>query len=385
MWRPILIFIGVTLIVGFILGFRLGNLTPGVSNAEVNYVNSISSGKEIIKHPVYIIHKIPVYILFKLGAKNIQDYRTVSALFAGLAVVSLFFVLREWYTNRIAVLGSLLFLTSAWTLHTARLATPEASYLLLVPLLWAFVWLYFTTFLKSALLVVSFLCSLCFYIPGFGLLLIGAAIWKHKIFWKELKKVPLWFRLICGAIVITGLVPLLWASSASPTDLLLTMGLPDKFPMISHVFNNLTHIPTNLFIYGPADPVRWLGKIPILDVFSTTMLIFGLYSIRYHLIQTKIQILLYSSLVSAVLISLGGLVTITVIMPAIYILIAGGVAFILQQWRTVFPKNPIANTFATSMISAIVLLVSFYHINHYFIAWPQTPATKAAFRYTLVK
>ena len=385
MWRPILAFLGVTLVVGYMFGFRLGNLTPGASLPESSYVAQISSGREILKHPVYVVHKLPVYVLFKLRVHHLAAYRAVSAAFASLAVIGCFFVLREWYTNRVAILGSGLFLTSAWILHAGRLATPEAAFLLLMPLLWAAVWLYNTTFRKIALLLLSFLCAASFYVPGFIWLLVMLAVWQRKRIWDELKAVPVWFRIICGAVIVVGLVPLVRASVTSPDELLLALGLPDYLPSPRMIGENLLHIPEQLFVRGPNDPVRWLGRLPLLDIFSSVMLVLGLYSVRYHLKVIRIQLLIGSSVLFAILMTLGGPVTITVLMPAAYILVACGMAFMLQQWFTVFPHNPIARMAATSLIAISVILVSYYHISHYFIAWPQTPATKAAFSHTLVK
>ncbi len=379
MWRPLLIFLGVSLVVGFTLGFHLGSLTRLASQPEQRYIASVSSGKELAKHPVYIVHKLPVYVLFKLHVRSIAAYRAISAIFASLAVVSCFFVIREWYTNRVAILTTWLFLSSAWVLHVGRLATPEASFLLLMPLLWAAVWLYNTTLRKSALLLLSFLCAASFYIPGFGWLLLMTALWKRDRIWDELKVVPWWFQAICGLVIVVGLVPLAWASVGSPRELLLAAGLPNHVPHIRALAENLLGIPEQFFLRGPNDAVRWLGRLPLLDIFSSAMLLLGLYSMRYHLKVTRIQLLVGSSLLLALLITLGGPVTLTVLTPAVYISIAGGVAFMLQQWFTVFPRNPIARTIATTIISTSILLVSYYHISHYFIAWPQTPATKQAF------
>ena len=379
MWRPILAFLAVSVIVCATLGYKLGSLTPGASNQEQQYIAGIDSGREILEQPVYAVHKIPVYALSKLHVDRLAAYRAVSAAFAALAVVSCFFVLREWYSDRIAGLGAIIFLCSAWVLHTGRLATPEASFLLLMPLLWAVVWLYNTTLRKTALLLLSFLCAACFYIPAFGWLLLMAAVWQHKRLWEELRQVPWWFRVCCFLIVAGGLVPLVLAALDSPRVLLLAAGLPDKFPSLQTLATNLLHIPEYLFLRGPNDPVRWLGRLPLLDVFSTVMLFLGVYSIRYNLKLIRIQLLVGSSLLLALLLVIGGPLTITVLMPAVYILIAGGVAFMLQQWLAVFPRNPIARMLAVTLLAGSVLLVLFYHLNHYFVAWPGAPATKAAF------
>lgn len=379
MWRPILAFVAVSLVVSATLGYKLGSLTGGASQTERQYIASINSGRNILEQPVYAVHKIPVYGLNKLATKRLAVYRLVSASFAALAVVSCFFVLREWYSDRIAILGSFIFLCSAWVLHTGRLATPEASFLLLMPLLWAVVWLYNTTLRKTALLLLSMLCAICFYVPSFGLLLLMAAIWKHKKLWEELSQVPWWFRLLCLLVVLIGLTPLGLAALKTPQVLLLAAGLPENLPALSSLIKNAISIPEHLFVRGPVDPVRWLGRLPLLDVFSWVMLVLGVYSIRYHLKQIRIQVMAGSSLLLILLLILGGPLTITVLMPAIYVLIAGGLAFMLQQWMTVFPRNPIARALAVSLLSGSVLLVAFYHLNHYFVAWPGSPTTKAAF------
>ncbi len=385
MWRPLLIFIGVTAVVSFMFGFKIGSLTPGASESEVNYIHSVVSGNELVKNPLYLIHKLPIYVLFKLNINSLSAYRAISGIFAGVAAISCYFILREWYTNRIAVLGSILFLSSAWILHTGRLATPESLFLLIMPLIWVAVWMYNTTLRKTALLVLSLVCSVCFYVPGFGWLLLITAIWQRKRIWEEIKFVPMWFRILCALILVAGLLPLIWASIFSPKIILLASGLPVNIPTIRMIINNFVHIPEFIFLRGPSDSTRWLGRLPVLDVFSTAMLILGIYSLRFKMKHHKNQILIGSSIFFAVLIITGGALTITVLMPAIYILNAGGIAFLLQQWFTVFPRNPFAHILATSLISVSVLFVVFYHVSHYFIAWPQTPAIKSAFSHSLVK
>lgn len=384
-WRPTTMLIVGLLLAGFIYGSHIGDLTHGTSMQETNYIGSVSSGKDLLNHPMYAMHKIPVYMLFKLHVHSIAFYRAISACFMTLAVVACFFILREWYSNRIAVLGAWLFATSAWMLHVGRLATPEASFLLMMPLLWAAVWLYNTTLRKTALLVLSLLIGMSFYIPGFGWLLIASGIWQRKVIIKELEDVDVWFKIYCLAIIGILLIPLIWASVLHPSELLLAGGLPSKFPTPKLIAKQIIKIPMYLLFRGPADPSHWLGRLPLLDLFSSAMLILGLYSMRYHLKLIRIQLLVGTSAFMAFLIALGGPITITVLMPAVYLTIAGGVAFMLQQWFVVFPRNPIAQTIATTLVSVCILLASFYHVSHYFIAWPQAPATKSAFTQHLVQ
>jgi hypothetical protein len=293
-----------------------------------------------------------------------------------------FFVLREWYTTRVAILGTGLYMTSAWILHIGRLATPEATFLLIMPVVWAVLWLYFTTLHKSALAVLAVLTAMCFYIPGFLWLILFISIWQHKRIWKEIKNVPVWFRILCLLFMLIILAPLARAVVLHPSVGLEVLGLPSRLPAIQTLWHNIIHIPGSFILSAPYDPVRWLGHLPLLDIFCVVMAIFGAYSLRFRMKEVRSQLVVGGGVILFVLVALGG-IPITVLFLPIFVLIADGIAFLLQQWFTVFPKNPFARVVATTTISLTVLFVSFYHINHYFIAWPQNPATRAAYSYQL--
>lgn len=379
MWRPLLVCLVVSLIVGGVFGFQLGGLAKGASAAEQTYIVSTTSGKKLLQDPTFILHKIPTYVLFKLGVNQIGYYRAVSAIFAAIAIVSCFFILREWHTDRVAILGTALFLTSAWVLHIGRLATPESSYFLMMPLLWCTVWLYNTTLRKSAILLLSLLAALSVYIPGFGWFLVIAILWKRKLLWKEIVHVPVWFRAICLLLILIVLTPVAIAAIKSLPVLLAINGLPAQLPNLKQTGQNFINIPVQLLIKGPGDPTKWLGRLPILDAFSAVMLVLGAYSLRYQLKLPRAHLLLAITSLIILFIGSGGPVTISALMPAVYLLVAAGIAFMLQQWFAVFPHNPVARTLATTIMSVVVILTSYYHVRHYFIAWPQTPATKASF------
>ncbi len=385
MWKPISVFVLVSVVVCGVLGFRIGALTKAASLPEKEYIASVDSAKKIARNPVLVVHKLPTYVLFKLGAKRVTLYRLVSAAFTALAVVSCFFILREWFSDRIALLGTGLFLSSAWVLHIGRLATPEASYFLILPLTWAAIWLYATTLRKTALIVLSLLSGLSFYIPGFGLLLIAVAIWQRKRIWVELKQVPVWFRIACAAGILLLLLPLILASIRQPDILLLAAGLPSNMPAIANIGRQAVAVPEYLLVRGPHDAVRWLGRLPLLDAFSSVMLLLGIYNLRFTWRLVRSQLLFAGAIYFGLLVSLGGPMTITILIPIVYVLIAAGITFLLQQWYGVFPRNPIARGIASTLVVFVVLLTSAYHLTHYFVAWPGAPETKAHFTYSLLK
>jgi hypothetical protein len=66
-------------------------------------------------------------------------------------------------------------------------------------------------------------------------------------------------------------------------------------------------------------------------------------------------------------------------MPIIYLVVAAGIAHLLNQWFSVFPRNPIARTIGWSLIGIVLVLVCSFHLVHYFVGWPQASATHEVF------
>ncbi|HUP26039.1 MAG TPA: hypothetical protein VM124_00130 [Candidatus Limnocylindrales bacterium] len=383
-WRPLLAALAVVVVVGILLTFRIGSLTHGASLAEREYINTLQSGRQILNEPIFIVHKLPVYILFKLNIHRIGVYRLVSVFMAASMVVSTYFILKRWYSLRVALLGSWLALSAAATLHIGRLALPEASFLLFMPMVAAIVWMHTTTRPHLALVMLSFLTGFSLYIPGFFWLIVALYIWQRKDFWEAIKTMRGELQLLCGFIIIFCVLPLGLSAIQVPQNLLLAAGLPTHLPSISQIGKNILAVPMQLFIRGLNNPIYNLGRLPLLDVFSTVMIALGAYSLRYNLTHMRTQLVLGGAILFGILIAAGGL-PVTVLLPLLYLLAAGGIGFMLQQWFTVFPRNPLARIIATTLVSVTVVMASFYNINRYFIAWPQTPATRQAFNQSLVK
>ncbi len=77
------------------MDFELGSLTKGVSKAEHDYISSVTSGKKLLDNPVYAVHKIPTYALFKLDVNRVAAYRAISGLFYGNSCCKLLFYTLE--------------------------------------------------------------------------------------------------------------------------------------------------------------------------------------------------------------------------------------------------------------------------------------------------
>ena len=369
------------LVIGGLAGlllFDIGGMLPNLSKNEVAQASSSSSVQNLIKNPLGLPHKLPQLAVQQLRPSP-AAIRSVSALIGLLTIGSFYYVLKNWYTKRIAILGTLLFATSAWFLHSARTGTDTSVYLLLFVAIACVSWLQQTkgsivSVLASAVLVIALL-----YIPGMIWIVLPVVLWQISRVGDILEGQNAGLLTLLSLVILATLAPIGWAMYLDHDLIKTYFGLPQAFPEPIQIVKNIANVPVQLFIRGPNNPETWLGRIPLLSLFSSVMFIIGLYA--YFLMRRldRTWFIAYVLVVGTVLVGLGGPVDLTIILPFIYLIAVGGIAFMLQQWFMVFPRNPFARATGTLLMTAAILLASFNGISHYFIAWPNTPATKQVF------
>ncbi len=380
-WRTLAIWSVLVGAATLLFTWKLASLPGGVSPQELAYISSADSGRELIQSPAFLFHKICTYTLVKLGAHHIVFFRLVSVVFGFAAVSGLYFILGRWYSKRVALLGSLLFASSTIVLHAVRSATPEVSYLLLASVIAVGLSLQSSKHHKKALFVL--IASLCLtpYIPGFIWLSVAVCVWQGRRIIRAVSRSPLWLKLLCGASIILLLAPAIMAVWSQPREIFAVAGLPTHSE--SALFY-LRRIPSTLsaliWRYNDGTASQWASSTAIFDVFTLAMAVLGIYSLRYEhrlmrgRLQAGLTALLFTMIVA------GGAVGFVALAPIVYLLVAGGIAFMLQQWFTVFPKNPVARGLAVGLLCVSVGMCSYYHIYRYFVAWPYTNQAKTEFQ-----
>ncbi len=381
--RPFLMLIlGLTVVAG-LFWFRLDSLVPGVSQTESTTVQQVQSrslsARDILDNPLYLPHQLAQYGLEKLGFTGIFWLRSIGALFGVIAVFSMFFIIKHWHTNRVAVISIILFATSSWLLHSARLATPETTYLLLPLLILIGTRLQQGDHPFTTLSLAAFAGGLMLYVPGMVWFILPGAIWQRKRLLDQSADVNrLWNILLPVGFVIL-LLPLGYALAADPDLIKVWLGLNNEIVSVTEALKNILKVPVYVFVRGEADPAIGLGRLPLLDVATAAFAVFGAYWYGFHRKLDRTKFVLGGLGLSFVLAGLNGILSSTLLLPFIYLLAAGGITFLLQQWFTVFPRNPLARGVGIGLIVAVVVSASFYHTQRYFVAWPNAPATKQAF------
>ena len=91
--------------------------------------------------------------------------------------------------------------------------------------------------------------------------------------------------------------------------------------------------------------------------------------------------LLVLLLCSMFLVGLGGVVSLSAPIAILYLISATGITFLLKEWLSMFPINPIARILGIGLVTVAVLISAVYGIRSYFIAWPHNTVTKTTFIY----
>jgi hypothetical protein len=382
--RPKLLWLGVFVLLLALYTVRLGGIPNGALSAQESAnLRSTISLQEIVKDPFFLpLNTVRWAAQKALTGHQAYAVRLPSVLFGLIAIVSLLYIARRWYGPRTLVFALLIFASSAWFLHIARLGVNDIAYLTILPVLLAMHLLLYEypekRFLFFLWLVIV---TLVLYVPG-GIWFVLLSIWWQRRdiaeAWKALSwaQRPLLFTV--GAIVIA---PLVYGGLQhfSSSFALAWLGAPTDFGSWTQPLKNLVAALAFIFVRTPADPERWLGKLPLLDAFLAVSFLSGCLFYLGHRAAERTRLLATYSLLGLLLCAGGGPVTRSVLVPLLYLIALGGIAFLLHQWLKLFPKNILAKRTGIALIYTALVLSCTYNLRHYFVAWPHNPATRAAF------
>lgn len=377
--RPTCLFLAISSFVVMLLWFALGSLVPGMSGNEVFQKTSSATWQALVNNPLGAPYKILQFIPQYFKHQEPWLMRSASAA-VGMVVVSCFYyILNQWYTRRVAILGTLLFVCSAWFLHTARLGTESIMYSLLIAAVACTIWLQKSRGSLFAVLVSGVLVIVLLYIPGMIWFVVPAMLWQAQRIGDFLSRQNPGVLTILTLLGVAAMAPLGWGLYQEPSLIRAYFGLPQTFPAPLEIIKNIASVPYHVFVRGPENPEAWLGRLPLLDWFGVIMFAVGAYAYYLKRRLDRTGLLVYVGVAGCVLVGLGGPVSLAVLLPFIYLVVAGGMALMLQQWFTVFPINPVAKTLGACLMTIAVLMSAYYNINHYFIAWPNNTDTKQVF------
>jgi hypothetical protein len=368
---------------GWLLLYKLGSLTGGLSRGELAAAAAPVGWHGIYHQPLYLPLKLVRSAVFFVDANHGQTLtRLPNTVFGGLAIISFIWLVRLWHGSRTALLAGFLFATSAWVLHASRLASFDVLYLWAMPTL-ILLHVLLNRYTERAIVWYGsiLIWGLMLYIPGLVWLVLFEAWLQRATLLKAWRHFGRWWQRLL--YLLAGLIwlPLLILDLTRPGNLRTWAGLPAHFLSPIHTLKQFGSVPVHLFVRGPQYPDIWLGRMAVLDIFSLAACAAGIYFYVTHIKAARSRLLAGLAFIGFVLVGLGGPVGLSLLVPMLYIGAATGIAYLLHEWLQVFPNNPLARGLGIGLVAIAISLGCIYNLRAYFVAWPHNQATQTVFRY----
>lgn len=390
-WKVVLLATSIIGLLGLLLIFKLGSLTGGLSDSELATQQMLSNDKLglsiVAREALFLPYTFMQFLLQYTPFTGPTSIRSIGVLFGLLGAAGMFYIFRKWYTIRIAILGTILFATSSWFLHTARYADESASYLLVPLLIAAMIALQGKTRSRPTITAAVIFGMAMLYLPGLVLFIIPALVIKRKVIIASLKLQPLWYKIVLGVTATIMLIPMLLSlikpipgQSTSLENLLSLIGFPGtNLDGINTMLITLRDSIGGIFVYNTSGPIFVPGHVPWFDVCTTVLAIIGIVQFARYWRLDRSKLIGIVGLLSLILIALGGAVSSVILLPFLFLFVVEGLKWLLETWLEIFPRNPFARSFAIIVVCILTASIVSYHVNKYYLAWARAPETRQVF------
>lgn len=360
---------------------HLSIIPPGAAMKEVNYASTNSNFSSIIDNPLYLPHKLVTFVVSQF-TDSIRFIRAISIVFFGLCVVALYRILKRWHSDKIALFGASLFAANATVLAVARLASPEVmlfGWAIVIALL---LWIHHGTSRKIAPLTLALIATGLLYVPGapyFFVLLLSLFSNQLLHTFRQMKRSAIIFGVFTFLLIVT---PLIY-SFINSTELIKSWLLLPESIVVDDILTNILAVPSAFIYKSPEMPLISVGQLPIFDVASGGFFIIGLYAYQKFVKLERTKIMILTALLGIILGALGQVfLAILLVLPFAYSVIGAGISYILDQWYSVFPKNPIARSFGLVLVTIVVIMSMYYQLTRFLIVWTNTPETREVYSHS---
>jgi hypothetical protein len=366
-----------------VLWTKLDSLVPGLSSMEVSQYGSSAMAKTILENPLYLPQKVLQLTGYLLGLDPVIALRGASTILGILTLFALYYVLKTWYSRRVAIFGAILLLSSDWFLHIVRHGSTAASYLSLMLALSCIVWIQKSRASTLSILIGTAVVIALLYTPGMVWFVAPLVLWRAKWILGKLRVQKPTIIALCIVSGLLALAPLALALVSHPEIVRVYLGFPETWPSVITIIKQITAVPFHIFVKSPPGYEYHLATLAYVGWFIGALFTIGIYAYFFQRKLDRTVLLSYILAVGTILIGLGGNVHIALLLPFIILVAAGGLALMLQQWFTVFPRNPFARNVGTVLMLLALGTASFYGINKYYVAWSNAPETKRLFQHKL--
>ena len=344
----------------------IGSVPSGLSDAELasatksmNLNPQAITALNVVDVPYHLLQKLSISLL-GLTPFAIKLPSALVALATGMCIV---FMLRTWFRDNVAVISSLLAVTSMPFLSAARSGTS-----LIMTFFWTSLLLLAATNalhvkrLRTLWKTVGLFAGLALLYSPFGIypliaLLISGMLHPHvrHLFRKTSKKAYAAFIVLA----LIYLSPLVYAAATHPSILATLAGIQLESVTFDKIFDNARQL-YGLFINPFGSTIKNGYITPLFGAATLAIMVFGLFkTIQDHHSARSYMLLIWLGFLLP-LILLNPTMPFVVFIPAT-LLLAIGVESLIREWYDIFPLNPYARIGA--LIPLAILLTSIVATN----------------------
>jgi 4-amino-4-deoxy-L-arabinose transferase-like glycosyltransferase len=359
-WRYIIGYSFIGLLLAGLLVFVGLYLPGGLSTQEMTA--TVRSASLSFSDPITLaIPSLPYYafqsFIFSVFGLTIFTIKLPSLILALVSAIGFILLLRRWFKPNIAILTSLIAITTGQFLFIAQQGTPSISYVF-----WPVILLLLGTqitrgkkyrFLWKILFAITAALSLYTPLSIYPLLAVGLAIILHphlRNAMRKLSKVRLTFVAILFLVL---LAPLVYGIMINPQLGLTLLGVPTIWPP-DLAANAITVLKQYFLFWNPS-----IGPLmtPVFGLGSVILITLGLYRIIRTRDTTRSYLIIIWILCLSPVLLLNPAFTSVTFVPSM-LMLAAGLTSLIGYWYRLFPLNPYARVVGLIPIVILVLALS---------------------------
>ncbi len=355
-------------------------LPGGLSKDEMQSV--VTTNQVSIKKPGSLaIPDMPYHVLQKLSLDlfGAHDFsiKLPSLFLALVSAVGLVYLLRRWFPRNIAVIASLIAITTGQFLFVAQSGTPSIMYIF-----WPIVLLLLGTLVTRELRWRTIWTALFFIAGGLSLytplsiypfLAMILAVVLHPHLRNIIRRLPKIWIISSGVAALIILAPLIVALIQHPGLSLDLLGIRTKMPNLGHNLHTLAHLYLDFW-----NPSSTTLMTPVFSLGSTLLALIGVYKLFRSRSTTQSYLIIIWVICLIPVQLLNPDFTSVTFIPAV-MLIAMGVNELISYWYRLFPRNPYARVAGLIPLTVLVIALIGPGLMRYIDGYHYNPDTSRNF------
>ena len=380
-WRYVIGYSLVGLLLAGLLVFVGVYLPGGLSSIEMTSVTR-SAALSTTDLSTLAITNLPYYGLqaavFHFFGLSIFTIKVVSLFLALLSAIGFILLLRRWFKSNIAVLASLIAITTGQFLFIAQQGAPGILYVF-----WPIVLLLLGTQITrgrkfrlvwKVLFAIAAALSLYTPLSIYPLLAIVLAIVLHPHLRNTVRKLSKPRLVLVSVIFLILIAPLVYLITLNNQLGLTMLGIPRSWP--PDFLTNINTVILNYFMFWRAGDATLMT--PVFGLGSVILILLGFYRmVRTRETTRSYLIIIWIACIIPVLILNPAFTSVTFV-PSM-LLLAAGLTSLIGYWYRLFPFNPYARITGLIPIVILVLALSISGLSRYIYGYHYSVAQASLF------